>query len=108
MAYRFAFGRPPAVAAHAMAATSQPLATRAALRMLEQGGNAADAAIAAAAVTSVTEPMSTGLGGAGRAGGRRRAAVGHRPRGRRRLAGARRALRPARPRHVPGAGDRCR
>jgi thiamine-monophosphate kinase len=37
MSFRFAFGRPPAVAAEAMAATSQPLATRAALRMLERG-----------------------------------------------------------------------
>jgi gamma-glutamyltranspeptidase / glutathione hydrolase len=63
MSFRFAFGRPPAVAAHAMAATSQPLATRAALRILERGGNAADAAVAAAAMLCVTEPMSTGLGG---------------------------------------------
>jgi gamma-glutamyltranspeptidase/glutathione hydrolase len=63
MAFRFAFGKPSAVAAQAMVATSQPLATRAALRMLERGGNAADAAVAAAAMLCVTEPMSTGIGG---------------------------------------------
>ena len=62
-AMRSAFGRPPAVARDAMVATSQPLATRAGLRALERGGNAADAAIAAAAVQCVTEPMSTGVGG---------------------------------------------
>jgi gamma-glutamyltranspeptidase/glutathione hydrolase len=61
--YRFAFGRPPAVAARGMVATSQPLATRAGLRALERGGNAADAALAAAAVLAVAEPTSNGAGG---------------------------------------------
>src|SRR3954452_24877667 len=63
MPFRFAHGRPPTVAANAMVATSQPLATRAGLRALERGGTAADAAIAAAAVLAVAEPMSTGIGG---------------------------------------------
>ncbi len=35
MSFRFAYGRPPQVAARAMVATSQPLATRAGRRMLE-------------------------------------------------------------------------
>ncbi len=46
-----------------MAASSQPLATRAGVRVLEDGGNAVDAAVAMVAVLSVVEPYSVGIGG---------------------------------------------
>jgi hypothetical protein len=61
--------RAPAVTGRAMIATSQAPATTAGLRILERGGNAADAAVAAAAALCVTEPMSTHLGGNGRCKG---------------------------------------
>jgi len=56
-------GRSPVSAPYGMAATSHNLSTQAAIAILQQGGNAMDAAVAAVAVQCVVEPGSTGIGG---------------------------------------------
>ena len=55
--------RSPVYGTRGAVASSQPLASEAGMRMLQRGGNAADAAVAVAAALNVTEPCSTGMGG---------------------------------------------
>lgn len=55
--------RSEVIARHAMAATSQPLATQVAIDILKKGGNAIDAAIAANATLGLMEPTGNGIGG---------------------------------------------
>jgi len=55
--------RSEVMARNGMVSTSQPLAAEAGLRILMQGGNAIDAAVATAAALNVVEPMMIGMAG---------------------------------------------
>lgn len=55
--------RPPVFAERFLAVTANPHATRAAVSILDAGGNALDAAIAAQMVLGLVEPQSSGIGG---------------------------------------------
>ncbi|MDY4920255.1 MAG: gamma-glutamyltransferase family protein [Phascolarctobacterium sp.] len=61
-AYPFSSRRRVIYARRGMVCTSQPLSAQAGLSMLQQGGNAIDAAIATAICQTIVEPTNTGLG----------------------------------------------
>src|SRR5918999_1684331 len=56
-------GRSLVYATNGMCATSHPLAAQAAVRLMQEGGNAVDAGIAAAVLLGFCEPHSRGLRG---------------------------------------------
>src|SRR5438105_15309488 len=51
------------ISRNGIVAAESPLAAEAGVRILEQGGNAVDAAIATNAMMGVVEPMMNGMGG---------------------------------------------
>ncbi|KAK6355736.1 hypothetical protein TWF718_000124 [Orbilia javanica] len=61
--FQFASRRSVVHSTKGIVSSTNPLASQAGIKILEKGGNAADAAVAVAAALNVTEPTSTGIGG---------------------------------------------
>ncbi len=59
------FGLQPIAARHGMVVTAEPLATDVGVRILKQGGNAVDAAVAVGFALAVTYPEAGNIGGGG-------------------------------------------
>ncbi|XP_013777162.1 uncharacterized protein LOC106461847 [Limulus polyphemus] len=61
--FHFTSRRSPVLACNACISSDQPLATKIGIDILQNGGNAADAAVAMAATLNVLQPCTTGVGG---------------------------------------------